>query len=66
MMMTMMVCGDDVAGGGFWRVKESDVVGRIDRLTRSIFGVHRKTPPEKFSGGGDVVVAGKLAGEDGG
>ncbi|GJX88213.1 hypothetical protein Tco_0340227 [Tanacetum coccineum] len=32
----------------------------------SIFGVGRKTPPEKFSGGGHVVLAGMLAGEDGG
>ncbi|GJZ34434.1 putative ribonuclease H-like domain-containing protein [Tanacetum coccineum] len=53
-----------VGGWFWWRVKESEVLGWIDRLTRSIFGVHRKTPPEKFSGGGDVVVAGMLAGED--
>ncbi|GKD18735.1 hypothetical protein Tco_1207893, partial [Tanacetum coccineum] len=57
--------GGDVAAVR-WRVKEREVVGWIDRLTRSIFGVHQKTPPEKFSGGGDVVVAGMLAGEDGG
>ncbi|GJW16041.1 hypothetical protein Tco_0020174, partial [Tanacetum coccineum] len=65
---------DGVAGGGWrgdngwwwWRVEESEITGWIDRLTRIIFGVHRKTPPEKFSGGGEVVVAGMLAGEEGG
>ncbi|GJV60517.1 hypothetical protein Tco_1466617 [Tanacetum coccineum] len=40
-------------GGVARRVEESEVVGWIDRLTRSIFGVRRKSPPEKFSGGGD-------------
>ncbi|GJS28880.1 hypothetical protein Tco_0489500 [Tanacetum coccineum] len=39
MMMTMMVYGDDVAGGGY------PVMG-------SDFGLGRKCPPEKFSGGG--------------
>ncbi|GKD06501.1 hypothetical protein Tco_1181475, partial [Tanacetum coccineum] len=38
------------------RVAASDLVGRIDRLTRNTFGFGRKSPPEKFSGG--VVVAG--------
>ncbi|GJT34751.1 hypothetical protein Tco_0925170 [Tanacetum coccineum] len=33
------------------RVKESDMGDRIDPLMRSIFGVRRKNPPEKFSGG---------------
>ncbi|GJU06567.1 hypothetical protein Tco_1122997 [Tanacetum coccineum] len=48
------------------RVRESEYDEWVDPVTRIIFGVRRKTPPEKFSGGGDVVVAGKLAGEDGG
>ncbi|GJU67367.1 hypothetical protein Tco_1253626 [Tanacetum coccineum] len=48
------------------RVEESDVVGRVDPEVGSIFGVGRISPPKKFSGGGDVVVAGMLAGEDGG
>ncbi|GJZ90507.1 hypothetical protein Tco_0662434 [Tanacetum coccineum] len=68
--------GDSGGGGGvveittavggwlWWRVKESEVVGWIDRLTRSIFGVHRKTPPEKFSGGGAMVAdGGRVAGD---
>ncbi|GJZ21077.1 hypothetical protein Tco_0558116 [Tanacetum coccineum] len=62
--------GDGVAaaaaggGGRKWRLEESDLVGRIDRLMRIIFGVGRKSPPENFSGGGDVVAGGGLAGED--
>ncbi|GJY05934.1 hypothetical protein Tco_0371874 [Tanacetum coccineum] len=40
------------------RVAASDLVGRIDRLTRNTFGFGQKSPPEKFSGGGGVVVAG--------
>ncbi|GKG53847.1 hypothetical protein Tco_0555247, partial [Tanacetum coccineum] len=72
-------CGDDVGCVGvgvvvrlWWggvvvvrRMEESEIAGWIDRLTRSIFGVHRKTPSEIFSGGGAAVVAGKVA-EDGG
>nr|GEV06948.1 hypothetical protein [Tanacetum cinerariifolium] len=45
-------------GGGGWqgkkkkrRVRESDMMGRIDRVTRSLFGFAGKIPPEKFSGG---------------
>nr|GEX68430.1 hypothetical protein [Tanacetum cinerariifolium] len=37
---------------------ESDIVDRIDRLLRIIFGFAGKSPPKKFSGGGNVVVAG--------
>ncbi|GKE71077.1 hypothetical protein Tco_1529149 [Tanacetum coccineum] len=44
--------GDGGDGEVMERVRESEVSGWIDRLTRNIFGVHRKTPPEKFSGGG--------------
>nr|GFC38014.1 hypothetical protein [Tanacetum cinerariifolium] len=33
------------------RVRESDMMGRIDRVIRSIFGFAEKIPPEKFSGG---------------
>ncbi|GJU18512.1 putative ribonuclease H-like domain-containing protein [Tanacetum coccineum] len=43
---------------GGWRVAASELVDRIDPVTRSLFGVGRKTLPEKFSGGGGVVVAG--------
>ncbi|GJS76295.1 hypothetical protein Tco_0726176 [Tanacetum coccineum] len=56
-------CGGTAAGEE-GRVRESDLGDWVDPVTRIIFGVHRKTPSEKFSGGGDVVVAGKLAGED--
>ncbi|GKF75626.1 hypothetical protein Tco_0225070, partial [Tanacetum coccineum] len=37
---------------------------RVDRVTRKLFGVGRKSPPENFSGGGGVVASGGLAGED--
>ncbi|GKD69450.1 hypothetical protein Tco_1323540, partial [Tanacetum coccineum] len=39
------------------RVTASDSGDRVDRVSGSIFGVGRKSPPEKFSGGGGVVVA---------
>ncbi|GKC49142.1 hypothetical protein Tco_1071887, partial [Tanacetum coccineum] len=39
-------------GGVWWRVEESEVVGRVDPVVRTILGVDRKIPPEKFSGGG--------------
>ncbi|GJX72584.1 putative reverse transcriptase domain-containing protein, partial [Tanacetum coccineum] len=49
-MMVKMVA---VAVGWWkWRVEESGVGDRVDRVSGSIFGVGRKTPPEKFSGGG--------------
>ncbi|GKB08406.1 ribonuclease H-like domain-containing protein, partial [Tanacetum coccineum] len=45
--------------GGVWvvvawwrRVEESGCGDRIDPVRRSVFGVGRKSPPEKFSGGG--------------
>ncbi|GKG37987.1 hypothetical protein Tco_0457210 [Tanacetum coccineum] len=48
------------------RVRESGYGDRIDRKMGSVFGVGRKIPPEKFSGGGAAVVAGKVAGDGGG
>ncbi|GJZ43512.1 hypothetical protein Tco_0590767 [Tanacetum coccineum] len=53
-------CGGDCTG------LTDSVWDRVYRKTRSLFGICRKSPPEKFSGGGGVVVAGMLAGEDGG
>ncbi|GKF06616.1 hypothetical protein Tco_0037284, partial [Tanacetum coccineum] len=44
-------CGGTAAGEE-GRVRESDLGDWVDPVTRIIFGVHRKTPPEKFSGGG--------------
>ncbi|GKC24080.1 ribonuclease H-like domain-containing protein [Tanacetum coccineum] len=49
---------------GEWRVRASDYGERVDPVERRLFVVGRKTPPEKFSGGRGVVVAGMLAGED--
>nr|GFB47819.1 hypothetical protein [Tanacetum cinerariifolium] len=40
------------------RVRESGVEGRIDRVTRKLFGFAGKIPPEKFSGGRRVVAGG--------
>ncbi|GKG40458.1 hypothetical protein Tco_0467235, partial [Tanacetum coccineum] len=34
------------------RVEESGCGDRIDPVMRSVFGVGRKSPPKKFSGGG--------------
>ncbi|GJT39480.1 hypothetical protein Tco_0939345 [Tanacetum coccineum] len=49
------------------RVEESEYDERVNRAKRNHFGLHRKTPPEKFSGGGDVVVdGGRVAGGEGG
>ncbi|GJV44761.1 hypothetical protein Tco_1429297, partial [Tanacetum coccineum] len=41
---------------GGWRVAASKLVDRIDPVRRSLFGVGRKTLPEKFSGGATVVT----------
>ncbi|GJT03528.1 hypothetical protein Tco_0824697 [Tanacetum coccineum] len=61
-------CGGTAAGEeeeGKTRVRASDHGERVDPVERRPFGVGRKTPSEKFSGGGGgVVVAGMLAGED--
>nr|GFA09455.1 hypothetical protein [Tanacetum cinerariifolium] len=35
-----------------WRVEESDMDERVDRVTSNLFGFAGKIPPEKFSGGG--------------
>nr|GEV86595.1 hypothetical protein [Tanacetum cinerariifolium] len=59
-------CGS--VGGGVgcgspekWRrVTESVIVDRIDRVTGSTFGFAEKSPPEKFSDGGSVMVAGGI------
>ncbi|GKF86288.1 hypothetical protein Tco_0254115, partial [Tanacetum coccineum] len=40
------------------RVGASGVDGWVDRVTRKLFEAHRKTPPEKFSGGGRVAGCG--------
>nr|GEV45333.1 retrovirus-related Pol polyprotein from transposon TNT 1-94 [Tanacetum cinerariifolium] len=54
--------GDSGGGGGSGvnrrRVRESDIDDRIDRSEGNNFGFAGKSPPEKFSGGGSVVVAG--------
>ncbi|GKG17822.1 hypothetical protein Tco_0372120, partial [Tanacetum coccineum] len=63
MVMVMVVCYDDGEdGGGGSGVVEvargaSGVVDRVDRSDGESFGLRRKNPPEKFSGG-DVVMAG--------
>ncbi|GKF64381.1 hypothetical protein Tco_0187829, partial [Tanacetum coccineum] len=46
----------ETGGGGERRVEESGCGDRIDPVMRSVFGVGRKSPPEKFSDGGDVVA----------
>ncbi|GJT45105.1 hypothetical protein Tco_0953820 [Tanacetum coccineum] len=52
-------------GGVIRRVEESGVGDRVDRVTRNDFGLRRKSPPEKFSGGGEWwPAAGELAGEE--
>nr|GEW41209.1 Toll/interleukin-1 receptor (TIR) domain-containing protein [Tanacetum cinerariifolium] len=53
-----------VAAPARWRVEESDMDERVDRVTSNLFGFVGKIPPEKFSGGGRrwrVVVAGWAA-----
>nr|GEU32656.1 hypothetical protein [Tanacetum cinerariifolium] len=56
-------CGRGGSGGGTvgQRVGASDIVDRVDREVRKLFGFVGKSPPEKFSGGGSVVavVAGR-------
>ncbi|GKE97814.1 hypothetical protein Tco_0021165, partial [Tanacetum coccineum] len=45
-------------GGGETRVEASVYGDRVDRPTRSLFGLAGKIPPEKFSGGGATVAGG--------
>ncbi|GJX57012.1 hypothetical protein Tco_0286909 [Tanacetum coccineum] len=62
-VMVLMVAAA-AAGGGKRRVEESGCGDRIDPVMRSVFGVGRKSPPEKFSGGGwpKKVAAGRREG----
>ncbi|GKA30919.1 hypothetical protein Tco_0717224 [Tanacetum coccineum] len=57
-------CGGTAARGegeGKTRVRASEYDERVDWVTRINFGVCRKSPPEKFSGGGsEAAVAGYL------
>nr|GEY27089.1 hypothetical protein [Tanacetum cinerariifolium] len=48
----------DGSGGVGRRVRESDMVDRIDRSKRSIFGFAEKSQPENFFGGDDWPAAG--------
>ncbi|GJW68969.1 integrase, catalytic region, zinc finger, CCHC-type containing protein [Tanacetum coccineum] len=57
-MMRVAAAAETGGGGGERRVEESGCGDRIDPVMRSVFGIGRKSPPEKFSGGGGVVVAG--------
>ncbi|GKF59229.1 hypothetical protein Tco_0176015 [Tanacetum coccineum] len=52
-LMMMMVMTAETAGGGGGKksVEASGVMGWVDRKKRNTFGVRRKNPPEKFSGG---------------
>ncbi|GKG16001.1 hypothetical protein Tco_0358324, partial [Tanacetum coccineum] len=45
-------------GGKMVRVRANGYGGWIDPVMGSDFGLGRKCPPEKFSGGGGMVVAG--------
>ncbi|GKC90848.1 hypothetical protein Tco_1151497 [Tanacetum coccineum] len=53
-VMRMMYRDDDGGGSGWrwWRVAESGYGDRVDPVTRSVFGLDRKSPPENFSDGG--------------
>ncbi|GKB60579.1 hypothetical protein Tco_0916765, partial [Tanacetum coccineum] len=45
------------SGGVEGRVRESDLGDRVDPVTRSVFGLDRKSPPGNFSGGGGVILS---------
>ncbi|GJU83117.1 hypothetical protein Tco_1285482 [Tanacetum coccineum] len=51
-VMMRVAAAAETGGGGGRRVEESGCGDRIDPVMRSVFGVGRKSPPEKFSGGG--------------
>ncbi|GKF77854.1 hypothetical protein Tco_0230324, partial [Tanacetum coccineum] len=57
-------CGGTAAGEE-GRVRESDLGDWVDPVTRIIFGVHRKTPPEKVVAGGEGGPAVGKCGERG-
>ncbi|GJU85257.1 hypothetical protein Tco_1292803 [Tanacetum coccineum] len=57
-MVVLAAVGEQPERRGETRVRASDVVGWVDRKKRNTLGVRRKNPPEKFSGGGVVAVAG--------
>nr|GEW08103.1 hypothetical protein [Tanacetum cinerariifolium] len=48
---------------GLWmvgrRVGASDIVDRVDRVIRILFGFAEKSPLKKFSGGGDQLAGGR-------
>ncbi|GJW79649.1 hypothetical protein Tco_0143624 [Tanacetum coccineum] len=49
MMMMMIRAAVAVVSGGAWTAR--DMGDRVDPVVRITFGLGRKTPPEKFSGG---------------
>ncbi|GJR07537.1 hypothetical protein Tco_0790189 [Tanacetum coccineum] len=53
-MMRVAAAAETGGGGGERRVEESGCRDRRDPLMGRIFGVGRKSPSEKFSGGGGV------------
>ncbi|GJS66426.1 hypothetical protein Tco_0680990 [Tanacetum coccineum] len=62
MMMVVMGCGCRRGGGEKWRVAASGEMDQIDPEMRSISGFGQKSPPEKFSGGGEWPAVGVVAG----
>ncbi|GJU75739.1 hypothetical protein Tco_1272809 [Tanacetum coccineum] len=57
-VMVLMVVAAVAAGGGKRRVTASGGGDRVDPVVGIVFDYNRKNPPEKFSDGGGVVVAG--------
>ncbi|GJZ66451.1 hypothetical protein Tco_0623147 [Tanacetum coccineum] len=65
-VVMIVMAGGGSEGGGKWRVRESGSGDRVDPEVGSVFGLRRKSPPEKFSGGGEWWPAvGEVAGEEG-